>query len=122
MEDSQALLLQAACLTEQGLQLPRGQKALQVRVAANGLLADEDVWDSALVRQILKRILQGGAISCTSALVHVPSPWEPADGLTRRGVVELYNLELGVQAGEGLLGSTTVRAVGLGEDNCTIGR
>jgi hypothetical protein len=43
---------------------------LQVRVTANMLLSDEDVWDRALGRDFRKRILNSGAIVCDTQRTH----------------------------------------------------
>jgi hypothetical protein len=43
---------------------------LQVRVAADMLLSDEDVRDGALGRYFLKRILDSGAIVCDAQRTH----------------------------------------------------
>jgi hypothetical protein len=47
-----------------------GLLSLQVRVAADMLLSDEDVRDGALGRYFLKRILDSGAIVCDAQRAH----------------------------------------------------
>jgi hypothetical protein len=60
------LRLDGADLLEQRLELVGGQQGLEVRVAANVLLADVDVGNGALARNCLESVLQGGAVVCES--------------------------------------------------------
>lgn len=39
-------------------------KGLKVRVASNVLLADEDVWHTALVGNLLQGVLDGSTVVC----------------------------------------------------------
>jgi len=68
---------------------------LQVRIATNMHLIDEDVWNSALVTDLLQSVL-----NCCSVL----------------DLIELDGVEVGTQLRQQLLGCPTVWAVRLAKD------
>lgn len=70
---------------------------LEVRIAADMLLADVDVGDGALTRNVV----EGGLELCAVRLL-----------------VQLVSLVFGLEAFQGALGGFAVGAVGFAEDNC----
>lgn len=74
--------------------------SLEVRVAANVLFVDKDVWHGALARDSAERVLEVVAVAL---------------------LVQLVRDILGVEAVEEALGVSAVGAVALAEDDCERG-
>lgn len=73
--------------------------SLEIRVAANVLLVDKDVWHGALARDGAERVLEVVAVAL---------------------LVQLVRDILGVEAVEEALGVSAVGAVALAEDDCNV--
>ena len=83
------------------------------------LLVDEDIWDGSLTGDVLESILHVRSIGYN--LISMIMIREVGMKLTL--VVELDNVELGLVLdllGQQGFGGLAVRAVGLGEDHCTL--
>jgi hypothetical protein len=72
---------------------------LQVRIATNMYLIDEDVWNSALVTDLLQGVLNGRSVL---------------------DLIKLDGVEVGTQLSQQLLGRPTVWAVRLAKDGDSI--
>lgn len=89
--------------------------ALELRVAANVLLADEDVGHRALLGHLLEGILYRGAVVCMSGQRMVV---DGEGGVRLTNLVELEDEGLCAALAEEALSGLAVRAVRLGEDSC----
>lgn len=93
------LRLESASLGEEGLELARAAKALDVRVAANVLLGNVDVGDGALAGDLFECVLDSTAVGCCSTTLMCGLMVVGGGGRLTL-FVKLDDLEIGVEGAE----------------------
>lgn len=107
--------LQSSCICQQALELLTFQ-SLQIRVATDVLLLDENVWHGGLASLVLQISLDVRTIVCAKMLANVVL--YVFDLRLRTNLVELDSIVLGAQLGKKALRCLAVWTVRLGEDSC----